>query len=62
MTNVAFVLGQGGKHRDTEDAARWRRYTTHIMSILRESRPEMSPTLRHVYAEESAAKLARMGW
>lgn len=59
---MIYALGQGGKHRNTEDALRWRRYTTHIMNILRESRPEMSATCRQAYAEDAAAKLARMGW
>jgi len=59
---ISYDLGQGGKHRDSDDAARWRKFTAHVMNVLRESKPEMSFIIRQAYAENQAGVLARQGW
>lgn len=53
-----FGNGQGGKHRGTQEAARWRWATTQIANRLREE-GMADCTTAQLYAEDELARAAR---
>lgn len=59
MKQLVFANGQGGKHRDTDHAARWRHATAQIAARLINTGACADPTVARLHAEDELAIAVR---